>query len=215
MNSCHHPLPCGTVYLLRHGDCRQDEIKRLIGQTDVPLNPNGRAQASRWQRELADIRFTRVFSSDLDRSVETALIVAGTSAPVRALPLLREINLGTWDGLSVDEVRRLYPAEYEKRGGDPVSYRTPGGESFADLAARVVPLFEEIAGSTTGNVLVVGHAGVNRVILCHLLGMPLADLFLIRQDYCCLNLIECGDSGVRVRGMNLAGLAGAEDGALR
>ena len=193
-----------TVYLLRHGDSRQDNVKRYIGQADLPLNVQGRDQAAGWQRNLATVPLHRVFSSDLSRSYETAcIIVDGRSEPVRPLPRLREINLGGWDGQPIADVRHLYPFEYEKRGADMVYYRPPGGECFADVAARVVPLFEEIVRGMPGNVLIVGHSGVNKVILRHILGMPLENLFRMRQDYGCLNVIECDGEGIRLRGMNM------------
>jgi alpha-ribazole phosphatase len=203
-------FPCKTtIYLLRHGDSRQDDVKRYIGQADLPLNGSGRAQAAGWQQELAAVPMQRIFSSDLSRSFETACIVAeGRTEPVQPLARLREINLGGWDGRSMDEVRLFNPFEYEKRGADMVYYRPPGGECFADVAARVIPLFEELVRGVQGNVLIVGHAGVNKVILCHILGMPLANLFRMRQDYGCLNVIDCGRDGMRLRGMNMGSPAG-------
>ncbi len=193
-----------TVFLLRHGDSRQDEVKRYIGHADLPLNAEGRGQALNRQQELAAIPFQRIFCSDLSRSHETACIIAeGRNEPVQPLHKLREISLGGWDGLTFNEVRRFYPGEYEKRGADMVYYRPPGGECFADVAARVIPLFDEIVRSTSGNVLIVGHSGVNKVILCHILGMPLENLFRMRQDYGCLNVIDCGRDGMRLRGMNM------------
>jgi len=97
--------------------------------------------------------------------------------------------------------------EYEKRGADMVYYRPPAGECFADVAARVIPLFEEIVRYSSGNLLIVGHAGVNKVILCHILGMPLENLFRLRQDYSCLNVIDCGREKMRLREMNLDSLS--------
>lgn len=197
----------GAIYLLRHGDSSQDKIKRYIGQADLPLNAVGRAQASRWQRELAHVSLERIFCSDLSRSLETARIITkGRNEPVRPLHKLREINLGAWDGLSFADVQRLYPSEYERRGADMVTYRPPGGECFADLAARVVPLFVEIAHGLSGNLLIVGHAGVNMVIICHILGMPLENLFRIRQDYGCMSIIDFDGNSMRLRKMNLSGL---------
>ena len=202
-------MPASTVYLLRHGDFRQDDVKRFIGQSDQPLNQTGRAQAEFWQRELQTVLFEWVYSSDLSRSIETASIISKElKKTVRVLANLREINLGLWDGLPIDEVRRCYPEEYKYRGANLADHRPLGGESFNDLANRVLPIFEELVCSSTGNLLIVGHAGVNRVILCHLLGRPLAEIFRIRQDYCCLNLIECDNSGMHLRGINLPSLAG-------
>lgn len=209
MNNNRDNSRTNTIYLLRHGDLRQDGVKRYIGQADLPLNASGRAQALNWQQELAHIPLRRIFCSDLSRSYETACLIAeGRSESVQPFPKLREINLGAWDGQSVDDVRRFYPGEYEKRGADMVYYRPPAGECFADVAARVIPLFEEIVRSASGNMLIVGHSGVNKVILCHILGMPLENLFRMRQEYGCLNVIECGMGSVQLCGMNILPAAG-------
>jgi len=207
MTKNNRPLSCRTVYLLRHGDCRQDGIKRYLGQSDLPLNTSGQAQALNWQRELAETPLQRIFCSDLSRSFETASIIAEKqNCQVQPLARLREINLGSWDGLSMAEVRRRHPAEFHQRGAELVSYRTPGGECFADVAARVVPLFEEIIHAVSGQVLIVAHAGVNMVLLSHVLGLPLANLQRLQQDYGGLNIIDCGSWGVRLRGVNLCSL---------
>ncbi len=193
-----------TVYLMRHGDSRQDDIKRYIGQADLPLNQEGANQASRWRRALDHIPLERIYCSDLSRSLETARIIAkGRSETVQPMKKFREINMGAWDGLSFADVRMLYPDEYKKRGANMVTYRTPGGESFADLAARVIPLFVELVRGSAGNLLIVGHAGVNMVIICHILGMPLENLFRLRQDYGCMNVIECSDGLMRLKRMNM------------
>ena len=193
-----------SVFLLRHGDCRQDDVKRYVGQGDLELNAEGRSQAAGWRAKLADVPFDGMFCSDLSRSWETASIIAqGRDQRVRPLSRFREISLGSWDGLPIGDVRRLYPLEYEKRGADMAYYRPPGGECFADVAARVIPLFEELVRSAAGNLLIVGHSGVNKVLLCHILGMPLENLFRIRQDYGCLNVIDNGKEGMRLRQMNM------------
>jgi probable phosphoglycerate mutase len=193
------------IYLMRHGDSRQDEIKRFIGHTDTPLNETGRKQAAWWREQLSAFFFNRIYCSDLSRSVETAEIIAGNrQETMRPLPELREINLGQWDGLPMQEVRCRYPEEFEKRGADLVHYRPDGGESFFDLSARVLPAFELITRDVENErVLIVGHAGVNRIILCHLLGMSPASLFRLCQDYCCLNIIVSEMDCVCLRSINI------------
>jgi probable phosphoglycerate mutase len=189
---------------MRHGDVRQDPIKRYIGQADLSLNSTGRLQAAAWRDELAQVPFTKIFCSDLSRSFETAAIIAAERTPsVQTLQRLREINLGAWDGQPIADVRAMYPGEYEKRGTDLAYYRPPAGECFADVAARVIPLFEEIVRNVQGNLLIVGHGGVNKVILSHLLGMPLVNLLRLRQDYGCLNLIEYRQEALTIRSMNI------------
>jgi alpha-ribazole phosphatase len=180
-----------TVYLLRHGDSRPDTVRRFIGRRDSPLNETGRAQAEFWRRELSRIPFSRICCSGMKRSVETARIIGRRiKAPLTILPGLAEIDLGSWDGMPVSEIRRLFPQEYDRRGADLAGYRPPGGESFCDLSARVVTVFEGVVQHSAGNLLIVGHAGVNRVILCHLLGVPVTNLFRLDQGYGCLNILE-------------------------
>ena len=190
-------MPANAIYLLRHGDSRTDDVKRYIGRTDNPLNVTGRAQAEFWRKELQDITFQGIFCSTLRRSQETASIIAeGRETAVQALIPLQEINMGSWENLPLDELRRNAPEEYERRGANLAEHRPPGGESFHDLASRVLPLFRELGSTTTGNLLIVGHAGVNRVILCHLLNLPTKNLFQIRQEYGCLNIIHRTETGL-------------------
>ena len=193
-----------VVYLLRHGDSRQDTVKRYIGQKDTLLNDSGREQALWWRKELSAIPFLAAYSSDLLRSRETLRIITeGRTFVSTALPGLREISVGLWDGLPMEEVQKKFPGEYEKRGADPAGHRPPEGESFAALRDRIIPVFESMVQDREGAILVVGHAGVNRVLLCHLLGMPLGNLFRLGQDYGCLNVLV-GEKGVfSVKSMNV------------
>ncbi len=190
------------IYLLRHGEVPNTKPRRFVGQRELPLTPHGRAQAAWWRDRLAEVEFQAVYSSDLGRCRQTAEIVTG-GGEYQLVPALREITLGQWEGLLVSEVEERFPGEYEKRGSNIAGHRPAGGESFADLAARAVPAFEEIAADAEGDILVVGHAGVNRVILCHSLGLELAKLFNIELNYCSLNLLELTPQGWLVHGVNL------------
>lgn len=194
----------GAIYLMCHGDSRQDDVRRYIGQTDLPLNERGIEQARYWQGKLSSVPFYRIYCSNLVRSLETARsIVRDREIPVHPLPELGEINLGAWEGLTVTEVRQRFPGEYERRGEDFPGYRPRNGESFSDLSRRVVPVFEHIVGEMEGNVLIVGHAGVNRTILCHVLGMPLANLFRLEQQPGSLSIIVRKGITFRLRGINI------------
>jgi alpha-ribazole phosphatase len=179
------------ICLIRHGAVRSPgDPKRFIGQLDLPLNAEGRRQAEELSEALTDTPFSSVFCSDLKRSSDTAQIIAG---PHRISCIqkseLREISLGRWEGMSFDEIRGLHPDEFDARGRDFVHYRPPEGESFLDCTFRVIPAFHEILNSAPGNILIVGHAGVNRIILSQALRRSLQDLFEIDQDYGCLNVI--------------------------
>ena len=197
-----------TIFLLRHGHVEFEgqapgSPRRFLGQTDAPLSLKGREQARVWQSELADKNLTGFYASDLVRCAETARIIAGRgAADIRYLPALREIDLGKLEGLSMEHVRTQLPGEWQKRGDDLLGYRPEGGESFDDLEKRVLPVFEDISRDHDGNILIVAHAGVNRVILCHVLGMPLSNLFRIGQSHGCLNILEPHKDFFRVTGLN-------------
>lgn len=193
-----------TVYLVRNGKVLQsDNQRRYIGQIDLPLCEEGLQQARGLQKrfERADIK--AAYCSDLERSRQTAEIIVGNKdIGIYLLKELREIALGDWDGRSFADIARQYPNEFSARAADMGYYRSPGGESFADCGKRVMTAFQEIMTKASGNILIVGHAGPNRVLLCHMLGMPLANLFRLGQDYGCINIIQCTQAGYQVKLMN-------------
>ena len=193
------------ILLLRHGSLQTvDDKKRFIGQTDLPLSDHGRRQAEFWSRKLADWPMDGIFCSDLQRCRETADAIAqDRRSVVTPLAELREIHLGQWEGMRFDRVKQLWPDAFSQRGRDIAEFRPPEGESFADLRQRVVPAFERQTARNAGNLLFVSHAGVNRVLLCHLLGMPTANLFRIDQGPAAMNILERRPDGIRLQCLNL------------
>jgi probable phosphoglycerate mutase len=175
----------------------------LIGQLDLPLTAWGRMQADQLMEALRDAPLTAILCSDLVRSVGTAEIIAaphGLDCISRGD--LREISLGEWEGRSFEGIRRDQPGEFSERGRDMLHYRTPGGESFLECAFRVIGAFYDILHSTRGDILIVGHAGVNRIILSQALGRSLDELFDIRQDHGCLNMIGFRNQVFEVKLLN-------------
>jgi probable phosphoglycerate mutase len=193
------------IFLLRHGDLGPEASSRFIGRTDLPLSKLGRAQARWWREDLARTSWSRIVASDLSRCRETAAILAeGQAVVVEERPEVREIDLGQWDGLTREDIKTRFAEEYRLRGLDLAGYRPAGGESFEDLDRRVWPMFEDLCRSRPGNILVVTHGGVNRVIICHLLGIPLNNLFRIGQDFGALNIVEAhGLDTIMLLAMNL------------
>jgi probable phosphoglycerate mutase len=192
------------VFLLRHGEIAVGPERRFVGRRDLPLTETGVRQARMWGEILRATHFASVYSSDLTRCVDTAKIIAERRGlPIERLLELREICLGEWEGLTVEEVRNRFPTEWRKRGANLAGYGPPGGESFLDVQARAVAAFERAVSRADGDLLIVAHSGVNRVILCHVLGLPAAHLMRFSQDYGCLNVIECRDDKRQVRVLNL------------
>ena len=196
-------LGCATrelsIFLVRHAEPVGPGGKRFLGQADPELGVPGEEQAKRLADELMAATggacFDAVYSSDLRRAVRTAEIVAeNCGAAVQIERWLREIDVGLWEGLSWEEAKQDYPVEHLEREQDLVGQPFPQGESFRDLQARVVPRFVRLTGDSLAGghrrVLVVAHKGVNRVILAHLRGLPLEDLFSIEQDFCALTVLQ-------------------------
>jgi alpha-ribazole phosphatase len=193
-----------TLYMLRHGAIEWPGAGCFIGQTDAPLNAQGRLQARYWQNEFRHMAFSGVWSSDLRRTTETAeIIFPGRSAGLQTCRQLREIQLGDWDGQPRARVRENHPDLWFARGNDMACFRPPGGESFQDVQQRVVPLAMRIAAQTPESACVVTHAGVIRVLLCHFLQMPLSHLFRIRVDYGSLSIVSYTSERVEVCALNL------------
>lgn len=193
-----------TVYLLRHGKIEHDEGRRMyIGQLDLPLSEEGEKQAQLLQKVFAKTALSAVYCSDLSRSHQTAEIIAdGKDIAIIQRHDLREISLGEWEGCTFADIARRFPEQFKARGADIGYFTVPGGESFADCSKRAVAVFHQIVCRAKGDILIVGHAGVNRLLLCHILGMPIANLFRISQDYGCINVIQSINSGYRLKMVN-------------
>jgi broad specificity phosphatase PhoE len=173
-----------TIYLLRHGALAGDNRDRFIGQTDLPLAPEGIQQAGAMAMALRERGIGAIHCSDLLRSRQTAEIIAGAlGVAVSAHGALREVSLGEWEGLLRREVAERWADQFAARGRDMDGYRPPGGESFADCLGRAWPLWKSITHTDSKTIVVVAHAGVNRLLLCRLLGMPVQNMFRLGQDY--------------------------------
>jgi broad specificity phosphatase PhoE len=192
-----------TIYLLRHGALAGDNRERFIGQTDLPLSADGIRQAEAMAEALRDKGIAALHCSDLARSRQTAGTIGSTIGVIpSAHPELREVSLGDWEGLLRREVAERWADEFAARGRDMDSYRPPGGESFADCLARAWPRWKGITHVDAKAIALIAHAGVNRLLLCRLLGMPVQNMFRLGQDYGCINIIEVERRVVHVRLIN-------------
>ena len=105
--------------------------------------------------------FDRAFASDLQRAIETAeTILAGTGTSVTVDPRLREFDFGLWEGLTWDEILERWPHYAEKSWTDAQGYHPEGGESFADVQARVAAFLDDLERRPAARILVATHAGV-------------------------------------------------------
>jgi alpha-ribazole phosphatase len=184
--------PATRIYLVRHGQVEGHDQPRYNGQTDVGLTDVGLEQYHVLKERLASKPVSACYTSDLSRCAIGADIVCGQFdiEPVRRSEL-RELNIGVWEGLTWKEIAQRWPMEWQARLDDLVNYRVPQGENLLDVEARVMPVIGEIVERHKGQeILVVGHGGVNRIVLLSAIGAPLAGMFNIEQNYGCLNIID-------------------------
>lgn len=161
--------------IIRHGETDWNAEKRIQGQTDIPLNATGRAQALAMASRAAHYPFAAIYSSDLSRACDTAQAIADRiGLEVKTLPQLRERHFGLFQGLTAQEAKTRYPAEYAKYKGRDVVYDFETGESLTALAQRAMDAVDWLVRHHEGQTLVVvSHAGVLDVLYRKATGRPL------------------------------------------
>jgi broad specificity phosphatase PhoE len=189
------------VYLIRHGSTPLTSEDRFSGATDVPLSDMGRYQAQRLAERLADDRVRAVYCSPLQRTAETAAIVA---RPHGLIPVtrdgLREIDHGHWEGMRRADVETRFAQEYSAWEEDPFTFAPEGGESGLSVMARALPVIREVVLQHAGeNIVVVSHKATIRLLISSLLGFDARGYRdRLDQSPACLNVLDFKDP-VRAR----------------
>ena len=181
------------ILLARHGETPWNAEGRYQGQEDIALSPVGEAQARALGERLRDVRIDRAVASPLGRAARTAELALGDARRdlLRIDAGLMEIAHGTWEGLLAAEIRERDPERSIAWRDAPHEVLMPEGESLQHVLDRAWPALERACeGLGDGTLLVVAHDAVNRVILCRVLGLPLARLWRFRQAPTTLNLLE-------------------------
>ena len=182
------------LLLARHGETAWNAEGRYQGLEDIPLSPVGEAQARALGVRLREVRIDRAVASPLARASRTAELALGQdrAATLRRDDGLKELAHGTWEGLLAREIRERDPGRLAAWRDAPHEVQMPGGESLQQVLDRAWPALERACDGlgASDTLLVVAHDAVNRVILCRVLGLPLARLWRFRQAPTTLNLLE-------------------------
>ncbi|MEP6632616.1 MAG: histidine phosphatase family protein [Luteimonas sp.] len=186
------------ILLARHGETAWNAEGRYQGQEDIPLSPVGEVQAEALGLRLRDTRIDRAVASPLSRARRTAELALGNAraAMLTTDPGLMEIAHGTWEGLLASEIRARDAARLQSWRDAPHEVLMPEGESLQHVFDRAWPAFARACDGLGADdtLLVVAHDAVNRVLLCRILGIPLAKLWTFRQAPTTLNLLEGADA---------------------
>jgi alpha-ribazole phosphatase len=157
------------VFIVRHGATEWNHTKRAQGQADIPLNADGRKQASRAAHELSGEDVRAVYASDLQRAYNTAHPIADAHGlEVQADERFREIDQGEWEGLETDEIKRRWPDLW----GPARHYNArPGGESPQQVRARALAALKDaVEAHPEGSIVLVSHGGTIRWLVAEVLG---------------------------------------------
>ena len=160
------------VFLVRHGATVLSAEDRFAGATNVELSDIGRQQASALSKRLAGQPIAAFFASPLDRTTETARILAEPhDLQVQSDSGFLEINHGVWEGLTRQEAETKFGDTYLKWESDPYNFAPEGGETGLAVAARAMPALLRAVGAHAGEMIcVVSHKATIRLLLGAILG---------------------------------------------
>lgn len=184
------------ILLVRHGHVPGISPERFRGRMDLELTDRGLIEARATAIRIAHCwRPTIVYTSPLRRCVVTGQLIAeGSQVSTLVLNGLNDIDYGTWQGHTHDELSETSPIEYERWRHSPHLMRFPAGESLQELAARVADgLRFVIQHHPADTVVMVGHNSSNRALLLQALGLPLCAFWRISQDPCAINEFIIGE----------------------
>lgn len=184
-----------NVYLLRHGETQWNaEGNRYCGRTDIPLTTKGIAQAELVHSQLKGFTFDAVYSSPLQRALNTARIASGRNEVITDERLI-EVDFGTWEGKTKEEFIAEDSSLWNNWCDDPSKTKAGfRGETALEVVKRVNDFYESVLEKyPSGNILSVGHNGINRLYLSWKLGMNLKHYRRIVQENATVTLFSLNE----------------------
>ncbi|MEJ7792187.1 MAG: histidine phosphatase family protein [Gaiellaceae bacterium] len=187
------------LYLMRHADVSYvDDAGRPVNPEAVPLTPRGLEQAAAARDALAGVELDLVIASDLQRTAETAAIVA-PGHEVERWPEFAEWRGGRLDAIPPEELEQAFVGAL--RVTDEGS-RFLGGESLGEALDRVHPALDRLVAREWKTALAVLHGGVNRIVVSYALSGDRTYFGTFEQAPACINMLDLGDDGWIVRTVN-------------
>jgi len=183
------------MYVVRHGETLWNKEEVFRGRKDIPLNETGRIQAEKVGAYFAAIPLARIVSSPLQRAVQTAQAIgkaAGLS--VDTMEELTDINFGIWEGLSLRDVEKRYPAEFDLWKRSPHKLHTSGGETLAMVRERVSQSLARLAYPGDEAIALVTHRVICKMIVLCCLNVGDDHFWDLKYDPASVTLLE-GEPG--------------------
>lgn len=194
-----------SVWLVRHGQTQANLERRYQSRSDSPLTHYGRLQTAALAARLRPLPFDTALVSPTERTRGMAeeLLAGRRGVSVRLDPRWAETNHGRWEGLTYREVLARYPAEARARWSQGLNGRAEGGESLAEVYARIAMAWRQLLHDHTGGrVLVVTHATPIQLVLCECFGLGPGEHWHWRVDLGSVTSIDVYATGAIVRRVN-------------
>lgn len=193
------------IILVRHGETDWNLIKRIQGgDSDTPLNENGQRQAAALAVRLKDEKITAIFSSPLQRALNTAQAIATThQLKVQELSSLKEIKVGILEGLLASEIAPRFDEYMCGNGLDKKVHTPPGGESMEDVQKRAWETITGLAAQySNGTLVLVTHYFVIMAVICRVLDLPLHQMARLRLTNGTISSFTIDDVSLRLELFN-------------
>jgi broad specificity phosphatase PhoE len=190
--------------LIRHGQTEWNRQLIFRGRADIPLSEDGFRQAGALAERLSEEHLAAVYCSPLIRALATAECMANSHGlRPRQVDGLTDMDYGAWEGQQHERIKQQYPDLYARWQAEPHSGRPPKGETLAEVRQRATSALNEIvAHQADTTVAVVSHRVVNKLLLCAAVGLGDDAFWRIRQDTCCLNVLEYEGNRITVSLLN-------------
>lgn len=196
------------LFLIRHGQTSWNVEGKYQGSCDIELNSTGIQQAELASKYLSRVKFSKIYSSPLKRTMKTANIINGrTEVEIKIDKDLKEVDFGKWEGLKFNEIDKDYHEDYQQWLTDPYNNHPTGGESFKELTLRTTSAIDSIVAENTddSSVAIVTHGGVILSLLVYWLQIPLPRWKSIIQRQGAINIVVIDKDYPYISAINYTG----------
>lgn len=160
------------LYFMRHGETVWNTERRYQGMTDIELSEEGLRQAECAAKRFKNIKIDKIYASPLKRAMKTAeKIAAEKGLEIISEDDFREIHFGEWEGKTVPELTEKYGESYTNFIREPHKYGFPGEGSVENVINRIKPGIDRLIAEEKGNVLIVSHGGIIRLMIMYIMGL--------------------------------------------
>lgn len=192
------------LFLVRHGESEWNILSKVQGQSNINLTNKGKEQAKKIAKRLVDEKIDMIFSSDLKRAHDTAMIIGELlNLEVKSLKELREISFGVWEGLTTKEIMEKYMNEHIIWMTEPHKLNLPKAEKLIDLQERLLSIVNDIIKKNKNkNILIVSHGASIKALILGILGIDISNYNKFSIGNTSLSIIEYRDYTPVIRVLN-------------